>query len=175
MPANFQKFLPLLLIVFLLLFVLPTIFKHHSSKGLSSKELSQETIATTTKVDALQREFRTAHKGYTGSVADLLALDHSLGKVLGDGVVIALDVSTDKQTYYAQVASSVIQLDARPGGRQGDLEELPRREVVLRRRLPAAAGEEDHEHDDEHRDDDDQLGVTLESACSVSPRSAGSS
>ena len=87
MPANFQRFLPLLLIVFLLLFVLPTIFKHHSSKGLTSKELSQETIAATTKVDALQREFRTAHKGYTGSVADLLALDHSLGKALGDGVV----------------------------------------------------------------------------------------
>ena len=52
-------------------------------------------IAATTKVDALQREFRTAHKGYTGSVADLLALDHSLGKALGDGVVIALDVSPD--------------------------------------------------------------------------------
>jgi hypothetical protein len=116
-PANFQKFLPLLLIVFLLLFVLPTIFKHHSSKGLTSKELSQETIAATTKVDALQREFRTAHKGYTGSVADLLGLDHSLGKALGDGVVIALDVSTDKQTYYAQVASSVIQLTR---AREGD-------------------------------------------------------
>lgn len=118
MPANFQRFLPLILIIFLLLFVLPAILKHHSSKGLTSKELSQETIATTSKVDALQREFRTAHKGYTDSVADLLALDHALGKALGDGVVIALDVSTDKQTYYAQVASSVIQLTrARDGNR----------------------------------------------------------
>ena len=119
MPANFQRFLPLILIIFLLLFVLPAILKHHSSsKGLTSKELSQETIATTTKVDALQQQFRTAHKGYTDSVADLLAMDHALGKALGDGVVIALDVSTDKQTYYAQVASSVIQLTrAREGSR----------------------------------------------------------
>jgi hypothetical protein len=118
-PANFQRFLPLILIIFLLLFVLPAILKHHSSsKGLTSKELSQETIATTSKVDALQREFRTAHKGYTDSVADLLALDHSLGKALGDGVVVALDVSTDKQTYYAQVASTVIQLTrAREGNK----------------------------------------------------------
>jgi hypothetical protein len=118
-PANFQRFLPLILIIFLLLFVLPAILKHHSSsKGLTSKELSQETIATTTKVDALQQQFRTAHKGYTDSVADLLAMDHALGKALGDGVVIALDISTDKQTYYAQVASSVIQLTrAREGAK----------------------------------------------------------
>jgi hypothetical protein len=116
-PANFQRFLPLILIVFLLLFVLPAILKHHSSKGLTSKELSQETIATTTRVDALQQQYRTAHKGYTDSVADLLALDHALGKALGDGVVIALDVSTNKQTYYAQVASTVIQLTR---AREGD-------------------------------------------------------
>jgi hypothetical protein len=117
-PANFQRFLPLILIIFLLLFVLPTILKHHSSKGLTSADLSKETIATTTKVDALQQQFRTAHKGYTGSVADLLAMDHALGKPLGDGVVIALDVSTDKQTYYAQVASTVISLTrAREGGK----------------------------------------------------------
>jgi hypothetical protein len=117
-PANFQRFLPLILIIFLLLFVLPAILKHHHSKGLSSADLSNETIATTTKVDALQQQFRTEHKGYTDSVADLLAMDHGLGKALGDGVVIALDVSTDKQTYYAQVASSVIQLTrAREAGK----------------------------------------------------------
>ena len=75
MPANLQRLLPILLVIFLLLFVLPAILKHHSSSNhLTSKELSQETIATTTKVDALQRKFRTAHKGYTDSVADLLAL-----------------------------------------------------------------------------------------------------
>jgi hypothetical protein len=109
-PANFQRFLPILLIVFLLLFILPTIFKKHSSKGLTSKELSQETIATMTRVDRLQQGLRASKKAYTGSVADLLALDHSLGKALGDGVVIALDASTNRQTYYAEVASSVISL-----------------------------------------------------------------
>ena len=111
MPANFQRFLPILLIVFLLLFVLPTIFRHHSSsKGLTAKELSQETISTMTRVDRLQQQFRTSKNGYTGSVADLIQADNSLGKALGDGVVIVLDASTNHQTYYAEVASSVISL-----------------------------------------------------------------
>jgi hypothetical protein len=117
MPANFQRFLPLLLILVFLLFILPTIFKKHSSNKLTSKELSQETIATMTTVDRLQQDFRAKADGYTEKVADLLATDHKLGKALGDGVVIALDVSTDKQTYYAQVASSVISLTR---GRTGD-------------------------------------------------------
>ena len=110
MPPNIQRFLPVLLVIFVLLFVLPAILKKHHSSGLTSKELSQETIATTTSVDRLEQQFRTAHKGYTEKVADLLALDHGLGKALGDGVVIALSSSTDKQTYSAQVASSVISL-----------------------------------------------------------------
>ena len=111
MPANFQRLLPILLVIFLLLFVLPAILKHHSSSNhLTSKELSQETIASTAAVDRLERDFRAEHHGYTDRVADLLAADHSLGKPLGDGVVIALDVSTDKQTYYAEVASTVISL-----------------------------------------------------------------
>lgn len=109
MPANFQRFLPILLVVFVLLIVLSTLNRHHSS-GLTSKELSQETIAAATTVDRLQVRFHAAHRDYTQNVADLLALDHGLGKPLGDGVVIALNLSTDKQTYYAQVASSVISL-----------------------------------------------------------------
>ena len=110
MPANFQRLLPILLVVFVLLFVLPNILHKSSSKKVSAKDLSQETIATVTRVDRLQQTFRASHKGFTESIADLLALDHGLGKALGDGVVVGLDVSTDKQTYYAQVASSVISL-----------------------------------------------------------------
>jgi hypothetical protein len=116
MPANFQRFLPILLVVFVLLFVLPQIFKKHSSKSLTAKELSQETVATAANVDRLERAFRASHRGYTASVADLLAQDHKLGRILGDGVAIALDVSTDKQTYYAQVASTVISLSRARAG-----------------------------------------------------------
>src|SRR3954471_20411949 len=99
MPANLNRFLPLLLIVFLLLFVLPTFLHHHKSDKLSTGDLSDLTIATAVKVDTLEQQIRTATKSYTKSVADLLALDHSLRKALANGVAIGLDVSTNRQTY----------------------------------------------------------------------------
>jgi len=118
-PANFQRFLPLLLIFFLLVFVLPTIMHRHKSKNqLSAGDLSDLTIATTTKVDTLEQRLRTAGTGYTKSVADLLALDHALGRALANGIVITLDASTNHKTYYAQVASpNILLVRARDGGR----------------------------------------------------------
>ena len=107
---NLQRLLPVLLLVFLLLFVLPSILHKHKSSGLSAKELSQETIAAMTLVAHGQRSYTAEHGGYTRNVADLIQGSRKLAKFIADGVVVQLDASTDGKTYYSQVASGVIVL-----------------------------------------------------------------
>ena len=115
MPANFQQFLPFILIIFFLLFVVPSVLHHGSkSKGTS---LSTQTMTTMNLVDKAEKRFRAAHKGYTPNVADLLALDRALGPLLGSGILVSLNASSNSQTYYAQVASTVISYTR---GRTGD-------------------------------------------------------
>jgi hypothetical protein len=108
--GNLQRFLPILLLVFLLLFVLPAILHHKKSSGLSSKELSQETIAAMNLVVAGQKTFTDAHGRYTGQVADLIEGSRKLAKYVADGVLVQVDASTSGKTYYTQVASGVIVL-----------------------------------------------------------------
>jgi hypothetical protein len=109
-PANFQRFLPIILIVFFLIFVVPTILHRHSSKGPTAETLSNQTIATMNSVDRAELAFKAAHGGYTSNVADLLSLDHSLGKAFSQGIVASVNASTDRQTYYGQVASVYLDL-----------------------------------------------------------------
>jgi hypothetical protein len=109
-PANFQRFLPILLLVFLLLFVLPAILHKKHSAGLTSKELSQETIAAMNIVVAGQKAFTAEHGRYTRQVADLIEGSRRLAKYIADGVLVQVDASTSGKTYYTQVASGVIVL-----------------------------------------------------------------
>ena len=110
MQGNFQRFLPILLLVFLLLFVLPAILHKKHSSGLSSKELSQETIAAMNIVVAGQKSFTAEHGHYTSRVADLIEGSRKLAKYIADGVLVQVDASTSGKTYYTQVASGVIVL-----------------------------------------------------------------
>ena len=110
MQGNFQRFLPILLLVFLLLFVLPAILHKKHSSGLSSNELSQETIAAMNIVVAGQKSFTAEHGHYTSRVADLIEGSRRLAKYIADGVLVQVDASTSGKTYYTQVASGVIVL-----------------------------------------------------------------
>lgn len=111
MPPNFQRFLPIILIVFVLLFVLPAVFHKSTSTGPSSSTLSTETIAAMGIVDKAEQTFKVSHKDYSPHVADLLIIAPTLGHDLADGINVQLDVSSNGQTYYAQVASSVLGMD----------------------------------------------------------------
>jgi hypothetical protein len=105
-PANFQRFLPILLIGFFLLFVLPTLI-HHSSKG-KSNTLSSQTLQTSNLVDAAEKSYKAAHKRYTENIADLLVVDRKIGSLLGNGIGVSLNTSSNGDTYFSQVTSSVI-------------------------------------------------------------------
>jgi hypothetical protein len=109
--GNLQRFLPVLLLVFLLLFVLPAILHKKHSTGLTAKVLSQETISSMNLVIAGQKSFAAENSGhYTGHVADLIQGSRKLAKYIADGVLVQVDASTNGKTYYTQVASAVIVL-----------------------------------------------------------------
>ena len=110
MQGNLQRFLPILLLVFLLLFVLPAILHKHKSTGLSAQDLSQETIAAMNQVVAGQKSFTAENGHYTSHVADLIQGSDKLAKYISDGVIVQLDASTNGKTYYTQVASGYIVL-----------------------------------------------------------------
>ena len=44
-PPNFQRFLPIILIAFVLLFILPTVLKKKSSTGPNTKTRAADTIS----------------------------------------------------------------------------------------------------------------------------------
>jgi hypothetical protein len=109
-PPNIQRFLPLIVVAFLVIFVLPSILHKSSSKGPTAKTLSAETIGALGLVDKAEVAFKARHAGYTSHVADLLATAPALGADLADGIAVDLDVSTDAKTYYAQVTSTALSM-----------------------------------------------------------------
>jgi hypothetical protein len=110
MPPNIRRFLPVIIIAFFLLIVLPTLFRKHGTTGTTAKSLSEQTIATMNLVDRSEVAYKGKHGRYSQHVTDLLALSPSLGTDLVDGVAVQLDISSDGQGYLGEVASSVISL-----------------------------------------------------------------
>jgi hypothetical protein len=107
---NFQRFLPFLLIIFVVLFIVPAILHKSSSKGLTASDVATQTAGAMTTVDRTELAFKAANNRYTSHVSDLITLDRALAKTLGDGIAVSLDASTSGQTYYAQVESGVLEL-----------------------------------------------------------------
>ena len=110
MPPNLRRFLPLVLVAFFLLFLLPTLLKKKSSSGLSSEARATQTINAMNLIDKGELAYRTAHGGYTGHLADLLATSHGLARDLVIGLVVQLDAGSDRHSFVAQVESSVLSL-----------------------------------------------------------------
>jgi hypothetical protein len=73
-----RRFLPIILIAFAALFILPQLFKGSSSKTLSSKERSQMTRDAMLRIDKAQRARFAADGRYTDSLAEIAAKDKVL-------------------------------------------------------------------------------------------------
>ena len=110
MPANFQRFMPVLLIAVVLLFILPALFKKHSTSGTSTATRATTTLGAMDLIDRGEQTYRAANHRFTAHLADLVATDKKLASDLAIGLGVQLDVSTDGQTYVAQVASDVLGL-----------------------------------------------------------------
>jgi hypothetical protein len=108
-PPNIQRFLPFLVIAVVLLFVLPAVLKKKSS-GPSAKTASAQTIDGANLVDQGEVAFKTANGHYTQHLADLVSLKTGLAADLAVGMSVQLDVSSDGQSYVAQVTSTNLSL-----------------------------------------------------------------
>jgi hypothetical protein len=109
MPPNFQRFLPILLIAAVLLFLLPTLFRKHSS-GPSTSTRATQTIDAMTLIDKGEQAYKAAHSRYTSHLADLLPISPRLASDLAIGLAVQLDVSTDGHGFLAQVGNDVLSL-----------------------------------------------------------------
>ena len=109
MPPNFQRFLPIILIGALAIFVLPAIMKKHSS-GPNAKTKAAQTLEAINLIDKGEQTYRTAKGRYTSHLADLIAGNKGLAADLAIGLGVQLDVSTDGQSYLAQVEGENLSL-----------------------------------------------------------------
>lgn len=117
MPPNVRRFLPLIIVGFFLIFLLPTLLKKKSTSGLSSGARATQTINAMNLIDKGEQAYKSAHSRYTEHVADVIT--PTLADDLALGLAVDLNVSTDGQTYYARVASDVLSvLRARQGDKQ---------------------------------------------------------
>ena len=109
MPPNFRRFLPFMLIAVVFLFVVPTLFKKHTS-GPSTNTRATQTIAAMNLIDQGEQSYKAAHGRFTSHLADLLPLRKQLAGDLAIGLSVQLDASTNGQSFLAQVASDVLSL-----------------------------------------------------------------
>ena len=110
MPPNLRRFLPLILVAFFLLFLLPTLLKKKSTSGLSASAIATQTIGAMNLIDKGEQAYKTAHGRYTPHLADLVATSHGLTNDLVVGLAVQLDAGSDGQSFIAQVESSVLSL-----------------------------------------------------------------
>lgn len=109
MPPNFQRFLPIILIGALAIFVLPALLKKHSSTPSASTRATLA-IDAMNLIDKAELGYKSAHSRFTPHLADLLPANSRLANDLAIGLSVQLDVSTDGQSFLARVASDNLSL-----------------------------------------------------------------
>ena len=108
MPPNFQRFLPLVLIFAVLVFVLPALLRKHRSSGPSASTKAAQTIDAMHLIDQAEQNYKLAHQRYTSHLADLVPQHNRLADDLATGLSVQLDASTDGQSYLAEVSSDLL-------------------------------------------------------------------
>jgi len=110
MPPNVRRFLPLILIAFVLLIILPSLLKKSSNSGTTASTTATDTTDAMKLIDKGELAYKSAHGAYTSHIADLLAVSPHLAGDLVIGLAVQLDAGSNGQSFYAQVESSVLSL-----------------------------------------------------------------
>ena len=103
-----RRFLPILLIAFAALFILPQLFRHGNSKTLSSKDRGALTLDAIERIDRAEVRELTATGSYTNHLADLVAADKLLASELTVPLNVDIDVGAKGNSYLVRVSSDVI-------------------------------------------------------------------
>jgi hypothetical protein len=105
---DMRRFLPLILLAFAALFILPQLFKHGSSKTLSSKDRSVMTRDAMLRIDKAEKAMFTAGGKYTDSLAELVAGDKVLANELTVPLLIDLSTGAGGKSYVVTISSDVL-------------------------------------------------------------------
>jgi hypothetical protein len=105
---DMRRFMPILLIAFAALFILPQLFRKSSSSTLSSKDRAAVTLAALERIDRAEVKALGADGSYTGNLADLVTADVKLVSELTVPLKVDLDVAANGKSYVVRVSSDVI-------------------------------------------------------------------
>jgi hypothetical protein len=107
---DMRRFLPILLIAFAALFILPQLFKGGGggSKTLSTKDRGRLTLDAIERIDRAQQRTFASTGSYTADLTALVARDEVLGGELTIPLAVDLDVGTNGKSYLARVSSDVV-------------------------------------------------------------------
>ncbi len=105
---DLRRFLPILLIAFAALFILPQLFKGGGSKTLSSKDRGRLTLDAIERIDRAQQRALTSTGRYTSDLAELVARDRVLASELTIPLTVDLDVAGNGKSYLARVSSDIV-------------------------------------------------------------------
>ena len=103
-----RRFLPIILIAFAALFILPQLFKGSGSKSLSSKDRAEMTRDAMLRIDKAQKAMFTKTGKYTDSLADFVVADKVLARELTVPLNIDLSTSGSGTSYVVTISSDVL-------------------------------------------------------------------
>ena len=105
---DLRRFMPIMLIAFAALFILPQLFRHSGSKTLSSKDRGALTRDAMLRIDKAEKAAFEADGKYSGNLADLVVADKVLARELTVPLNIDLDNGTGDKSYVVRVSSDVL-------------------------------------------------------------------
>ena len=105
---DMRRFLPIMLIAFAALFILPQLFKGKGSKTLSSKDRGALTRDAMLRIDKAEQAAFAADGKYTDNVADLVVADKVLARELTVPLIIDLNVGSDGKSYVVRISSDIV-------------------------------------------------------------------
>ena len=105
---DMRRFLPIMLILFAALFILPQLFKRSSSSTLSAKDRGALTRDAIERIDRGERKVFADTGSYTAHLADLVAADKVLAAEMTVPLTVDLDVTGNGKGYLARASSDVI-------------------------------------------------------------------
>ena len=105
---DLRRFMPIMLIAFAALFILPQLFRKGGSSTLSSKDRGTMTRDAIERIDRAETKAFAADGGYTANLADLVVADKTLARELTIPLTIYIDLGTGGKSYVARVSSDVL-------------------------------------------------------------------
>jgi hypothetical protein len=115
---DMRRFLPIILLAFAALFILPQLFKGGGSKTLSSKDRATMTRDAMLRIDKAQKAGFAKSGKYTDSLADFVVGDKVLARELTVPLDIDLSTGAGGKSYVVSVSSDVLSVSrARKGAK----------------------------------------------------------